>query len=80
MDGGLDTDMAREGEGSGEGRPRELLTGSKSRHSGPSWQRAKRNSNVTRLPPRGRGSHRPRGHPQSEVTVSMGEKPFQNLP
>lgn len=28
----------------------ELLTGSKSRHSGPSWQHAKRNSNVTRLP------------------------------
>lgn len=40
----------------------ELLTGSKSRHSGPSWQRAKRNGNVTRR----KGPHRSRGHPQSK--------------
>lgn len=49
---GEDIDKAREGEDGGEGRPgslgqSELLTGSKSRHSGPSWKREKRNSNVT---------------------------------
>lgn len=39
----------------------ELLTGSKSRHSGPSWQREKRNSNVTRLPSQEEGTPQLKG-------------------
>jgi hypothetical protein len=61
-----DIDKAREEDGGGEGRPRsprwsELLTGSKSRHSGPSWQRAKRNSSVTRLPSQEEGTTQVKG-------------------
>lgn len=39
----------------------ELLTGSRSRHSGLSWQRAKRNSNVTRLPSQKEGTTQVKG-------------------
>lgn len=46
--GGGGAGAPREGQGPEAG---ELLTGSRSRHSGPSWQRAKRTAQVGRGPP-----------------------------
>lgn len=51
--------MGRAGPGS-VGSP-QLLTDSRSTHSGPSWQRAKRNSNVAGLPSQKEGGTRVKG-------------------